>query len=67
MSDAPEDLSLQPAAPPPAVPPPPPPEREPFWGYTDVALFFGLAFPCLLIELGNRAGARWRSFMSATR
>jgi len=42
-------------APPPDVPaatPPdeaPRPEAYPFWGYADVIVFFGLAFPCLLV------------------
>ncbi len=34
------------------APPPPPPERYPFWSYTDVALFLGLAIPCLLLGMG---------------
>ena len=31
----------------PPLPPPPPEERYPFWGYSDVLLFTGLAVPCL--------------------
>lgn len=27
----------------------PPPPREPFWGYGDLALFIGMALPCLLV------------------
>jgi membrane protease YdiL (CAAX protease family) len=52
MSDEPESL---PAAPTELAPPLP--EREPFWGYADLALFFGLAFPCLLMSLGIVKGA----------
>jgi uncharacterized protein len=40
-STAPESLEAAP-------PPPPPPERDPFWGYSDVLLFAGLAIPCML-------------------
>jgi CAAX protease family protein len=38
-----------PATPPeePLPPPPPPEERYPFWGYSDVLLFTGLAIPCM--------------------
>jgi membrane protease YdiL (CAAX protease family) len=35
------------AEPPPA--PPAPPERDPFWGYSDVFLFIGLAIPCMFL------------------
>jgi uncharacterized protein len=35
---------------PPAVPPPPP--REPFWGYSDVAIFIGLLIASGLASLG---------------
>jgi membrane protease YdiL (CAAX protease family) len=34
-------------APPPEAPPPA--ERYPFWSYADIVVFFGLAFPCLLL------------------
>ncbi|HJT86962.1 MAG TPA: hypothetical protein VJ732_03875, partial [Bryobacteraceae bacterium] len=34
------------------VPPPPPRDRYPFWSYTDIALFIGLAIPCLLLGVG---------------
>ena len=47
-----------PAAPPPppgapeggeaGPPPPPPPEREPFWSYSDVLVFIGLAIPSMV-------------------
>ena len=47
MSDGPEVLST-----PPEQPPPPPPERDPFWSYADLALFIGLALPCMLLSLG---------------
>jgi membrane protease YdiL (CAAX protease family) len=30
-------------------PPPLPPERVPFWGYSDLLLFAGLAIPCMLL------------------
>ena len=32
-----------------ATGPPPAPERYPFWNYVDLALFIGLAIPCLLL------------------
>ena len=32
----------------PQQPPPPPPERYPFWDYTDILIFAGLAIPSLL-------------------
>lgn len=35
-------------APPAAAAPPPPPERDPFWGYADLAMFLGITVPCLL-------------------
>src|SRR5581483_2292087 len=44
-------LPPQPESPPPAVGPPPP-EREPFWTYTDLAIFAGLTIPSLLLGLG---------------
>jgi membrane protease YdiL (CAAX protease family) len=37
--------------------PPPPPERDPFWGYSDLALFIGLALPCMLAALLVMKGA----------
>ncbi|MBZ5622019.1 MAG: CPBP family intramembrane metalloprotease [Acidobacteriia bacterium] len=42
-----------PLEPPPSSPatelqPAPPPERDPFWGYSDLVLFIGLAIPCML-------------------
>jgi uncharacterized protein len=33
-------------------PPPPPPPREPFWGYSDLLLFAGLALPAMLAGFG---------------
>lgn len=48
MSDEPELLPAPPDQPPSA----PVVEREPFWGYADLALFFGLSFPCLLVSWG---------------
>lgn len=46
MSDSfPEPPPLPPAEPPEI--PPPPEERYPFWGYTDVLIFIGLALPCM--------------------
>ena len=44
-------LPPQPEAPPPEAGPPPP-EREPFWTYTDLAIFIGLTIPSLLLGLG---------------
>ena len=41
----------QPEPPAPESPPPPPP-REPFWSYTDLLIFIGLAIPCLLLGIG---------------
>ena len=32
--------------------PGPPYDRYPFWGYADIVVFFGLAFPCLLLGFG---------------
>jgi len=32
--------------------PGPPHDRYPFWGYADIVVFFGLAFPCLLLGFG---------------
>src|SRR5438093_998765 len=39
---------------PPPLPglPPPAPERDPFWGYSDLILFAGLAIPSMLLGLG---------------
>jgi uncharacterized protein len=34
------------------APPSTAPERDPFWGYADVALMIGLALPCLFLGLG---------------
>lgn len=51
MSDGPEAL------PPAEYSARPPAEREPFWGYGDLAFFFGLAFPCLLLSWGIVRGA----------
>lgn len=42
-----------------AAPPTPPPERDPFWSYSDVLLFTGLAIPCMLLGwLAVQAGLR---------
>ncbi|MBZ5728766.1 MAG: CPBP family intramembrane metalloprotease [Acidobacteriia bacterium] len=41
-----------PPEPPPEPPPAPPPERYPFWGYSDLFLFAGLAIPSMLLGLG---------------
>ncbi|MBS1856248.1 MAG: hypothetical protein JST11_12855, partial [Acidobacteria bacterium] len=56
MSDG-QELPTPPEQPeaPEAGPPTEPPleaEREPFWGYTDLAVFAGAAVPCLLMGLG---------------
>jgi len=60
MSDGPETVSTadQQA-------PAPPPEREPFWSYSDLALFIGLAFPCLLLSYGVVKGAMVMLHLSA--
>jgi uncharacterized protein len=34
---------------PPGYEPPPPREHYPFWGYQDVALFFALGLPCIIL------------------
>lgn len=47
MSDEPEVLPAEPIE-----PPPPPPEREPFWGYADLAMLIGMAFPAMLLSWG---------------
>jgi len=44
-------LPPQPEQQPPSAPPIVPP-REPFWSYTDLAIFAGLAIPCLLLGVG---------------
>jgi hypothetical protein len=36
----------------PVPPPAPPPERDPFWTYFDLAVFAGLALPCILLGFG---------------
>lgn len=45
----PEGTPPPPGEPAPAPPPAPPPERYPFWGYSDVFLFAGLAIPAMLL------------------
>ena len=48
-----EPLGLPPQPEPPSPPPPPAaPPREPFWSYTDLAIFIGLTIPCLLLGVG---------------
>jgi membrane protease YdiL (CAAX protease family) len=50
MSD---ELPTLPPEPPPLEPAePPPPERDPFWGYSDLFLFGGLALPAMLAGFG---------------
>ncbi len=51
-------LPPQPEAPPPE-PAPPPSEREPFWSYSDVIIFLGLAIPCLLLGVALVKGAEF--------
>ena len=46
MSDSFPELPPLPPAEPPEIPPPPE-ERYPFWGYSDVLIFIGLALPCM--------------------
>jgi len=41
------------------APEPPKPRRDPFWGYTDVLMFVGLAMPCMLFSVGLVRGAMW--------
>ena len=36
-----------------------PPERVPFWGYTDLLIFAGLAIPCMLAGFGLVKGVMW--------
>ena len=31
---------------------PPPPDRDPFWSYMDLAVFAGMAIPCMLLGFG---------------
>lgn len=52
-----EQQPFQPLGLPPQSEPPPetahaPETREPFWGYTDLAIFAGLTIPCLLLGVG---------------
>lgn len=47
-----EPLGLPPDAGTPQPAPAPEPPREPFWSYTDLAIFAGLAVPCLLLGVG---------------
>jgi len=47
----------QPLAEPPFVAPPP--ERYPFWSYADLVVFFGFAFPCLLLGAFLVRGFVW--------
>src|SRR5438445_11066925 len=53
---------------PPPLPelPPPTPERDPFWGYSDLILFAGLAIPSMRSE-ERRVGQEWKSHRPATR
>jgi len=56
------DNGLTPALPEPPVESPPvtpPPERYPFWSYADLVVFFGLAFPCLLLGTFLVKGFVW--------
>src|SRR5207244_1174644 len=43
----------------PVLPPPPPPERDPFWSYSDLLIFLGLALPCMLLGYGAVKAAFW--------
>ncbi len=47
VEESPSAEEQLPAAPPP--PPPPPPERYPFWDYSDVLIFVGLAIPSMIV------------------
>src|SRR5215471_3936053 len=44
---------------PPFDPEPPKPERVPFWGYTDLLMFVGLALPATLLSFGIVRGFMW--------
>jgi membrane protease YdiL (CAAX protease family) len=50
---------LSPLQPLTAPSPPPPPERDPFWSYTDLLIFAGLALPCMLLGFGLVKAAFW--------
>jgi membrane protease YdiL (CAAX protease family) len=54
-------LNAEPGPPEPPAEPAPPlpaePEREPFWGYSDLFLFAGLAIPCMLLGWALVKGA----------
>ena len=50
-------LSASEPTPPELAPSPRQPERDPFWGYGDLFLFFGLAVPALLLGVGLVKGA----------
>ncbi|HTS65546.1 MAG TPA: type II CAAX endopeptidase family protein [Candidatus Acidoferrales bacterium] len=39
--------------------PPAKPPRDPFWGYTDVLMFVGLAMPCALLSVGAVRAFVW--------
>jgi CAAX protease family protein len=39
--------------------PQPPPDDDPFWTYTDVFVFAGLAIPSMLVAVGLVRGAMW--------
>ena len=43
----------------PAPEPIPEPERYPFWDYTDILVFAGLAIPCMLLGFGLVRAAFW--------
>jgi hypothetical protein len=51
-----EQPSEEPAPPPPA---PPEPERYPFWGYSDLLVFAGLAIPSMLTGWAVVKGGMW--------
>jgi hypothetical protein len=42
-----------------SVQPPPPPQRDPFWSYSDLLIFLGLAIPCMLLGYGAVKAAFW--------
>lgn len=54
-------LPPDPTAPPPSEPPAPAPPRDeiPFWNYADLAIFIGIAIPCLLLGVGFVRLLQW--------
>jgi CAAX protease family protein len=58
------NADFEPMVPEPRLPDTPTPEvppslTYPFWGYEDVALFFGMGLPCLVLSLAVMEGLTW--------